>query len=191
MKKQIFCIAILLIAAFDVSAQTTDKTVEKIRTIYNGVAEQVRIVESDEEHGQYDDLYMNELVINKLNHEWRAVGKHVLTYKFYYKGGDSEEHLYPDQLVMVKVTRAVSNRSYTEEYLYSETGVLMFYFQKAENDEMSPTERRVYFSGIKAIRVNEDGKTRDRLTGKDATTVKEITGESNKIKDVFARTLKF
>ncbi len=173
-----------------VTAQTTDKTVEKIRTFYIDIAEKARLCETDDDRGQYGELFMNELVVNKRNHQWRAVGIHNLTYKFFYRGGDTEQHMYPDQLVLVKVERRESNRTYTEEYLYSEAGVLMFYFQKAENDDQTPTERRVYFSGIKAIRIIEDGKPRDKLTAKDATTVKEITTESTKIKEIFVRSIK-
>ncbi len=156
---------------------------------YNDVAEKARLAESDEDQGSVGEFVMNELEINKLDHQWRAVGIYRPRYKFFYKGGDSEDHMYPDQLVLVKTDRTVSNRSYHEEYLYSESGVLLFYFQKAENDEMVPAERRVYFAGIKAIRIVEDGKSRDRLSPGDKTTVKEIRGQSAKIKDVFLRSI--
>ena len=191
MKNQILCISVILFVGLSVAAQTTEKTVEKTRAYYKVIAEKAKLAETDDEQGEYGDLVMNELVVNKRNHQWRAVGIHQLTYKFFYKGGDSEAHMYPDQLVMVKVSRRESNRTYTEEYLYSETGVLIFYFQKAENDDQVPAERRVYFSGIKAIRVVEDAKTRDKLSVKDAATVKEITAESTKIKGLFSQTLKF
>ena len=190
MKKQIYGIAILLLLSVCISAQTTDKAVEKIRSFYTDIAEKARLCEADDDQGEFGELFMNELVVNKRNHQWRAVGTHNLTYKFFYRGGDSEEHMYPDQLVMVKVERKESSRIYYEEYLYSDAGVLMFYFQKAENDDQAPAERRVYFAGIKAIRITEDGKTRDRLTTNDAVTVKEIAGESGKIKDIFLKTLK-
>lgn len=190
MKKQIYGIAILLLLSVCISAQTTDKAVEKIRSFYTDIAEKARLCETDDDRGEFGELFMNELLVNKRNHQWRAVGIHNLTYKFFYRGGDSEEHMYPDQLVMVKVERKESSRIYNEEYLYSDLGVLMFYFQKAENDDRAPAERRVYFAGIKAIRITEDGKTRDRLTTNDAVMVKEIAGESGKIKDIFLKTLK-
>ena len=190
MKKHTLCISIILFVGLGVSAQTNDKTVETISKRYTDVAEKARLAETDEERGQFDELFMNELTINKLNHQWRAVGIHKLTYKFFYKGGDTEERMYPDQLILVKVERQQSNRTYWEEYLYSETGVLMFYYQKAENDDQAPVERRVYFSGIKAIRVVDDAKSRDRLTAKDAEIFKESTLESIKIKDIFLKSIK-
>ncbi|HRI03237.1 MAG TPA: hypothetical protein PLL77_05805 [Pyrinomonadaceae bacterium] len=193
MKKQISSLAFLLLLSVCVSAQTTDRSVEKIRTFYTDIAEKARLCETDDDRGEFGELFMNELVVNKRNHQWRAVGRHVLTYRFFYQmtPGDREDHMYPDQLVMVKVERRISDRTYNEEYLYSAGGALIFYFQKSENDDQSPSERRVYFSGIKAIRIAEDGKTRDKLNTKDAATIKEITGESGKIKDVFTRSLKF
>ena len=105
MKKQLFCISIILLVGLGVSAQTTEKAVEKIRNFYKDVSERARLAEVDAEHGQTGEIVMNELSINKRNHQWRAVGIYQQTYKFFYRGGDSEEHMYPDQLVMVKVER--------------------------------------------------------------------------------------
>jgi len=190
MKKQISGVLVLLLLSICVSAQTNDKTVEKIRTYYTDIAEKARLCEIDDDRGQFGELFMNELVVNKRNHQWRAVGIHNLSLKFFYRGGDSEKHMYPDRLVMVKAERKESNRVYNEEYLYSDAGVLMFYFQKAENDDQTPGERRIYFSGIKPVRIIEDGKTRDKLTAKDGAVVKEITSQSAKIKEMFSRSIK-
>lgn len=192
MKKNIYSIILsVFLVSLSVSAQSTDKTVEKIRSYYSDIAEKARLCEDAEsDAGEIGDLVMNELVVNKRGHQWRVVGTHVLTYKFFYGGGNSEEHMYPDRLVMVKTERRESNRAYAEEFLYSEAGVLMFYFQKAENDTETPAERRVYFSGIKPIRVVEDGKTRNKLTAKDLRVVKEITAANEQIKAIFARSIK-
>ena len=146
MKKQIFCVLIILLVGLGVSAQTIDKSVEQIRSIYTDVSEKARLAESDKGRGEFGDLVMNELTINKSNHQWRSVGVFRQTYKFFYKGGDSEEHMYPDQLVMVRVERRESDRSYVNEYLFGDSGELLFYFQKAENDKLAPAERRVYFA---------------------------------------------
>ena len=97
--------------------------------------------------------------------------------------------MYPDRLVFVKTERRESNRNYSEEFLYTDAGVLMFHFQKAENDDQVPAERRVYFSGSKAVRVIEDGKVRDRLTAKDVQTVRDVTRSNARIKDLFIRSI--
>lgn len=190
MKKRLFYVLFLLLLANGVSAQTVDKTVEKIQKYYADISEKARLCETDDERGEFGDLVMNELVINKRNRQWRAVGKYNLTYKFFYRGGDSEKHMYPDQLVKVVVDKNISNRKYDEEFLYSNSGDLMFYFQKTENDENAPAERRVYFSGGKTIRIVEDGKTRSGVNKKDVGTVREIVADSAKIKQLFISSIK-
>ena len=190
MEKQIVCVAILMLAGVTISAQTVDKTVGAIKQRYADIAEKARLAEADPERGEYGELVMNELTINTGNHQWRAVGIYGQKYKFFYKGGDSEEHLYPDQLAFVTVERKVSIRTYREEFLYSDAGALMFYRQTAENDDQAPGSRLVYFSGIKAIRIIEDGKSRDILNARDAATVKEIRSQSGKIVDIFNRSIK-
>lgn len=190
MKKHLNGFLLLLFFVAALPAQTVDKTVEKIRAVYNEAAEKARAAEEEDDQGQYGDLVMNELVINKRRHQWRAVGIYDLTYKFFYRGGDSEAHLYPDELVMVKVQKRISSRTYAEEFLYDKTGALIFYFQKSEGDEEIPAERRVYFFLGKAVRIVEDDKKRDKLTVKDAVTVKEILQSSIRIKDIFTKSIK-
>jgi hypothetical protein len=188
MKNTLFALLLVLISIPAVSAQATDKTVEKIRTYYNEVSEKARAAETEDDQGEFGDLIMNELVINKRGHQWRAVGQFRVTYKFFYKTWG--ETMYPETLVMVAVERKVSNRSYTEEYLYDEKGALLFYYQKAENDTEVPAERSVYFNLGKAIRIVEGEKKRDRLTAADAAAVKEIRAQTAKIKDLFVRSTK-
>lgn len=188
MKKTFFLFLILLLVVSGTFAQTVDKTVEKIRAVYTDVSQKAKAAEEDEEQGNIGELVMNELAINKANHQWRAVGIYQPTYRFFYK--TTGESMYPETLVMVKVDRKISARSYYEEYLYNEQGALLFYFQKAEGDDEIPAERRVYFNLGKAVRIVEDGKTRERLNAADLKTAKEITTESDKIKDLFMRSIK-
>ncbi len=190
MKKYLLGFFFILLFTGAVFAQTLDKRVEKIRAFYDEIAEKARAAEEEDDQGEFGELVMNELVINKRGHQWRAVGNYVLTYKFFYRGGDSEEHLYPDELVMVKVRQNISSRSYYQEFLYDKSGALIFYFMKPENDEEVPAERRVYFSAGKAIRIIDADKKRDKLTLKDAATVKGVTQDSIKIKDIFVKSIK-
>ncbi|MFT3743946.1 MAG: hypothetical protein QM785_06580 [Pyrinomonadaceae bacterium] len=189
MRSHLMRIAVLLLLAIGVSAQSVDKNVESIRKRYEDIAEKARLCETDDDRGEYGELFMNTLAVNSRNHQWRAVGIHQITYKFFYTGGDSEQHMYPDRLVFVKTERRESNRNYFEEFLYSDAGVLLFYFQRAENDDQVPAERRVYFAGTKAVRVAEDGKTRDRLTAADLKTVREVSAVSSKVRDMFIRSI--
>jgi hypothetical protein len=182
-------ILFILFVALAVSAQTTGKTVEKTRAFYTEITEKAAAAETDDDKGQYGDLVVNELRITSRNHSWAAVGIYRLTYKFFYRSEETEAGRV-NVLYKVFVDKRISNRSYTEEYLYNDKGALIFYFQKAENDDQAPAERRVYFSLGKAIRIVEDGKTRDKLTVKDNAAVKEIAGDSLKIKGIFDSTTK-
>lgn len=188
MKNTLFAILLLLLIVPTAFAQSTEKTVEKIRGVYNAVSQKAAAAETDDDQGEYGDLIMNELVINKRNHQWRAVGIFNETYKFFYK--TTGEDLYPETLVLVKTERRVSSRAYTEEYLFNEKGTLLFYFQKAENDDQVPAGRRVYFNLGKAVRIVEDEKKRDKLTVKDAGVVKDILLESGKIAALFKGSIK-
>ena len=190
MKKHLLVCLWLSACSVCLYSQTTDKTVENIRKYYSDISEKARLAETDDDHGETGELVMNELVINKRNHQWRAVGIYNLDYKFFYNGGDNEAHMYPDQLVKAVVTKKISSRNYTEEFLFSDAGVLMFYFQKWWSDDQLPAERRVYFSGINAVRIIEDAKTRDRLTAKDLATIIEINEQSRRIKEIFAKSIK-
>ena len=200
MKKIIFVnfLSIFAVAVQSANAQRIEKTVEKIRTYYNNVSEKAKAAETDDEKGELGDLVMNELVINKRRHQWRAVGIYILTYKFFYQSMDEsaysskvvEKHLYPDQLVKVNVKKEISNRTYAEEFVYDKTGALVFYFQKAENDEQIPTERRLYFPLGKPLLLIEDNKKRDNLTPTDLKTVQEILKSDLQIREIFAKSLK-
>ncbi len=189
MRKLIPVVSLLLLVVFGAFGQT-ENTVRSIRKAYSEVADAARRCETDDEGGRYGGLVMNELVINKREHQWRAVGIFREIYRFFYKGGDTEKHLYPDQLVMVKVERHSSNRVYYVEMLYDDAGRLVFYFQKAENDELAPVERRIYFSIMRPVRVVEDGKQRDRLSANDIKTAQSVAAEALRIKDLFQRSIK-
>lgn len=180
---------VLLFAAC-IFAQSVDRTVESIDKRYAEIAEKVRLCETDEDQGQFGELVINELIINSRRHQWRAVGIYGQTFKFFYKGGESEAHLYPDQLVFVKTERRSSNRVYHEEFLYSDAGVLLLYFQKAENDEQTPADRRVYFNGARPVRILEDGKRRDKLNSKDLEVSRDAAAMSAKISGIFKSSIR-
>jgi len=183
-------VAVGLLSLWPAVYGQTTRTVEKIDSYYNDISEKARLCEADDERGEFGDLAMNELKINSRDHQWRAVGKYNLTYKFFYQGGESEKHMYPDQLVKVVVDKNISNRKYVEEFLYANSGELMFYSQKAENDEKAPAERRVYFSVGKPIRIIEDGKARSRINKKDAAIARATIADGEKIKQLFINSIK-
>lgn len=190
MKNQIFCIAILLITAIGVSAQTTNETVKKIQTAYIEAAEKAKLVESDDDQGEFGPLFVNELTLNSRNHQWRAVGIHQIKYKFFYKAVENDERrLYPDQLVLVKSERKESSRTYIEEYFFNERGELAYYFRLAENDDQSPERRLVYFSGLKTLRIIDDDMARDQFSAAEQKNIAQIKRTASMIKDLFVKSI--
>lgn len=149
--KYIFSFAILLCLTSVAAQAQTDKSKE-IRAInehYAKVTEQIEKIEMDEEAAFESDYAVNELVVNKLNKSWPAVGNYSVVYRFYYK--QVGEQPYPDQLVMVKKQTVSAARKYFEEYLFGDDGSFVFMFYKGGPGE----EFRLYFSSDKLIK--DDG----------------------------------
>lgn len=187
-------ILILLIALFVnvAEAQTTEKSVEKIRNFYNEVGKKIEFIEQGGEQGNYGELVCNELVVNKYEHSWPAVGIYKVSYKFFYEfSGDDpnkDPNPYPDRIVKIVVASEISARRYYQEFLYDKTGALIFYFLKADEDEKLK-ETRVYFSMVKAIRFIEDDKKRDKLTIEDTKIVRDVLKKSSQVKEIFTKSL--
>lgn len=201
MKKHLIGFIFVLIFACAAHAQiattkSVEKTVDKIRAYYDEIAEKAKAAEAVTEDGmpseesQYGDLVMNELVINKLGRQWRAVGTHILKYKFFYQGGETEARMYPDELVLVKVEKRSSNRTFQQEFLYNDKGALVFFSQTAENDDEATAERHIYFVLGKAIRILDADQIVKKLSITDNDMIKEIIADSAKIKAIFNSSIK-
>lgn len=182
--------ALLVLWPVCVLAQSVDSRVENIRQRYNSIAEKVRLAETDDDAAATGEVVVNELAINTRNRQWRAVGIYNSNVKFFYTGGDTEESLYPDRLVFVKMTGNVSARTVYDELLFSEAGELLFHFRRADGDGPQPDETRIYFANGKAIRVNINGKIRDRLTAADAKTAADSLALSRYLKAIFSASLR-
>lgn len=175
---------LLLILTSGVFSQSADAIVKQTDALYAEVSAKAKAAETDDEQGQYGELFVNQISINSRNHQWRAVGIYQPVYKFFYKARG--ESLYPETLVFVTISRKVSDRSYFEEFLFDERTGLIFYKQTAEND--TPADRRVYFSNGKSFRIVEDGKMRDRMTREDIANISEVIKTGHKVRETFART---
>lgn len=182
--------AFLVLWPICVLAQSVDSRVDNIRKRYNSIAEKVRLAETDDDAAATGEIVVNELKVNSRNRQWRAVGIYNANVKFFYTGGDTEESLYPDRLVFVKMTGNVSARTVYDELLFSDKGDLLFHFRRADGDGPRPDETRVYFEKGKAIRINENGKVRDRMTPADTKTAADSVALSRHLKTIFDSTLR-
>lgn len=182
MKRYVFVIALVLFAFVNFArAQTVEKSVENIRNFYDEVSKEVESTEQGGEEGNYGGFVCNELSINKYEHSWPASGRYRISYKFFYEFGEHD-----DKIVKIVSQSDVSSRHYYHEFLYDETGALIFYFLKAEEGE-TPKETRVYFSAGKAIRFIEGEKKRDKLTTEDMKNVREVLKKSAQVKEIFTK----
>ena len=190
--KKLFFVFLLLGFVNVAEAQTVEKSVETIRSFYNEVGKKVEFIEQGGEHGNYGELVCNELIVNKYEHSWPAVGFYKVSYKFFYEysGYDpiKDPNPYPDRIVKIVEKSEISVRRYYQEFLYDQTGALVFCFLKAEEEER-PKETRVYFSAGRAIRFVEGEKKRDNLTVEDMKAVREILQKSSRVKEIFTKSL--
>lgn len=186
MKTRLFAILLLLIFVFSVPAQDVEKQIKEIRAAYTSVSQLIAETEADPEKARYGELAVNELVINKLERSWAAVGNYKVVFRFYYQNMGEEP--YPTELVKVTKKTESAARRYSEEFLFDTTGALIFYFEKSE-DGVAPEERRLYFQKGKAIRIVEDAEKRDKLTSEDLDTAKDVVRRGARVRDVFLRSI--
>lgn len=130
-----------------VSASADDPRIEGIKRISREINAQISESEkADESNG----IYFNELVINKGEKSWPAVGIYRTVVKFYYTFGDREKNPYPNRLLKITVTTQRSDRREFAEYLFNPAEQLIFYYGKL--NDSSANEDRLYFEANRLIR---------------------------------------
>ena len=177
-------LVILLGSVLQVSAQG-DKRIEEIRRLDRQVNEQIAESERVEEG---TGVYCNELVVNKRDKPWPAVGIYQTVFKFYYTYGDREKNPYSNRLLKITVTTRRSARQEYAEYLFNPAGQLIFYFEKKDQDD-APVERRYYFFSEKLIR-RTTGQRVVPINSREALEAARLTlSEKKKLVDVFLKSL--
>ena len=139
-----------------VQAQPGDKRVTAIERLSTQINEQIAESERVEES---NGIYYNELVINKGDKSWPAVGIYRAVVKFYYTFGDREKNPYPNRLLKITVTTNRSDRSEFAEYFFNAAAELIYYYRK--DGESSESEQRCFFISERVVRLTK-GK---RLVG--------------------------
>jgi len=136
------------------SASLQEDEVRRIRELYTRTNEAIQSAVA-KKSGEDQTLYGNEVVTNRYDGAWRAVGNYSRREVFWYTDQPEfarYENL-PEESVLVKVeikeTAAV--RSVAEEYLF-DTGDLAFYYRRSKAGETAPWEERLYFQDKKMIR---------------------------------------
>lgn len=154
-----------------------DKRIEEIRQIYKETNEQI----ADEENAE---IFLTELVINKNNGSYPAVGIYNSTVKFFYTYGDREKNPYPNQLLKITITTNRSAMTENYEFLFNSSGQLIFYFEKKDDEE-----HRFYFSIEKPFRILKGDKSVNINSKEEIEKTKMILAEKKRLVEIFKNSL--
>lgn len=158
---RILFVFICLSLATVVSAQPDNRRIEAIVRLSRQINEQIA---ESEKVAEGSGIYCNELVVNKGNKSWPAVGIYRVVTKFHYTFGDREKDPYPNRLLKITVTTNRSSRHEYAEYFFNDAGQLVFYFEKESEDAQS--ERRFYFASGRLVRQMIGSRTIDSNRGR-------------------------
>lgn len=179
-KLGIALLMILAIGSISITLGQSDKRIEEIRNLYQDVNKKVAECEAN---GETSDTFLLEVVVNKNNGSYPAVGIYRSVMKFYYTYGDREKDPFPKRLLKIVVTTNRSAAVEVTEFLFNENGLPVFCFEKVDS------EKRVYFNGGKPIRMI-DGTKQLELKSKRATELeREINRRMQRLLPVFYNSL--
>jgi len=171
---------ILALGSLTITPAQSDKRIEEIRNLYQAVNKKVAECEAN---GETSDTFLLEVIVNKNNGSYPAVGIYRSVIKFYYTYGDREKDPFPKRLLKIVVKTNRSAAVEVTEFLFNENGLPVFYFEK------TVSEKRVYFDGGKPIRMI-DGTRQLELKSKRATELeREINRLMQRLLPVFYNSL--
>ena len=128
---------IILGSLAQVAAQEDDKRIIEIR----------RVSEQTNAQIEGSETYCSELVVNKNDKSWPAVGTYKVVYTFYFTFGDREKDPYPNRLVKATIEVNRAGRQSFEEFLFNRNGQLIFHVATDDGET-----QRFYFDSGKLIR---------------------------------------
>ena len=153
MKRIVAQTILLTCTVFAVQAQTADKRVDDIRSLYTSTNSAIEVAEKE---APYSDIYVVELSVNKTGNQYPAVGTYSNISKFYYTSGDREKDPYPSRLLKINVTTKRSAMITSSEFLYNADGQLVFGYVRM--DGVEKRETRLYFAAGRLIKMLDDEK---------------------------------
>lgn len=108
-------------------AQGIKEISKRYEEVNNGIKQSIDQFKKGEPEGAH--YYTNELVVNKNNKQWPAVGIYKKTITFWYTDDPNHNEDEDGISVLDKIT-VVENSTYTQnsEYLFNDKGELIFYY---------------------------------------------------------------
>ena len=173
---------VLLLFAAGGLAQS-DRRIEAINTLRAKIGQDIARSEAEPE---YSNIYLTELAVNKSNGSYPAVGVYRPVAKFYYTYGDREKEPYPNRLLKIVVAVARSDRHEYSEFVFNESGEMVFYLDKKDE-----RERRVYFARDRAIYFEQDGRPLPLRTRTHAAFAAMAVKDKTNLVAIFRRSLRF
>ena len=143
----------IILLSQDNFAQTPDKRVDDIRSLYTSTNSAIEVAEKE---APYSEIYVVELSVNKTGNQYPAVGTYSNISKFYYTYGDREKEPYPSRLMKMNVVTKRSAMITNSEFLFNEAGQLVFGYVRM--DGVEKRETRLYFSAGQLIKMLDDEK---------------------------------
>jgi len=173
---------VLLFCAAGNLAQS-ERRIETINTLRAKIERDIAASEAEPEHS---NIYLTELIVNKNNGSYPAVGVYRPVAKFYYTYGDREKEPYPNRLLKIVLAVDRSDRKEYSEFVFNDAEQLVFYLGRMEG-----IERRLYFVAQKPIRLEENGKVLSMRTRSRTATVATVLKERANLVAIFRRSLEF
>jgi hypothetical protein len=153
LSKALLVVVLSLIFGAAISAQTVDKRVDAIRSLYTSTSS---AIETAEKEAPYSEIYVAELAVNKTGNQYPAVGTYSNISKFYYTYGDREKDPYPSRLMKINVVTKRAAMITNSEFLFNDAGQLVFGYVRMDGVERRET--RLYFAGGQLIKMPDDEK---------------------------------
>ena len=150
-----FALLLTLVGFFaqDYIAQTADKRIDDIRSLYTSTNSAIEVAERE---APYSNIYVVELTVNKTGNQYPAVGTYSNISKFYYTYGDREKNPYPNRLMKISVVTKRSAMITNSEFLFNEAGLLVFGSVRTDGEEKRET--RLYFAAGQLIKMLDNEK---------------------------------
>ena len=135
MKKTVNFLVFFLLLSGMISLETiaqTDKQVSLIQKIYQETAEKQADCETN---GETSTTFLSEIIVNKNNGSYPAVGIYQKSIKFFYTFGNREKTPYPKRLLKIVITLKRSSQTEYFEFLFDSQENLIFHFEKSMESE--------------------------------------------------------
>lgn len=185
--RRLFFLILSISFAFGLAhGQSISRDTQSIEKRYTEVLAQAGRMLTDADFAEKSNLAVNELVVNRYNKSWAAVGNYKVVYRFFYKSFGEEP--YPDHLVFVTKETTSAAREYREEFLFGNDGSLELatWAQPSEKIRVNgievPGKVSYYYKGTRMI--YRAGIT--KKANPETPTEKEMRKNATKLVRLFA-----